>query len=71
MFVKFIISTVIERFSMSIVKLNQITESLWHSDYTDNPVNQSKLEASARGRCKARENVCERIKIGLVLVLIT
>jgi len=56
---------------MSIVKLNQITESLWHSDYTDNPVNQSKLEASARGRCKARENVCERIKIGLVLVLIT
>ena len=36
----------------------------------DNPENQSKLEQNARSRRKARENVCERITIGFVLLLI-
>ena len=31
---------------------------------TDNPVNQSNLDANTRGWCEARENVRERVTIG-------
>ena len=31
---------------------------------TNNPVNQSKLEANTCSRREARENVCERVMIG-------
>ncbi len=32
---------------------------------TDNPVNQSKLKANTCSRHEARENVCERVTVGL------
>ena len=54
----------LERFSIECRKAKP-TLSLWPiTKDTHNPVNQSKLEANACSRHKARENVCERVIIG-------
>ena len=74
MLVKFIIYTVIERFSIECRKTK--TKFLTHSDMsqiirTDNPMNKSKLQASTCGRSKsAGKCVQSESRLGLVLVLI-
>jgi len=54
----------IEQFSVACRKTKPKVITLADHKDTENPVNQSKLEANTRSRCKARENVCERVTIG-------
>ena len=62
-----------ERFSIVYrkTKTKDTNKPLWPiTKDTDNPVNQSKLEANTCSRYEARENVHERVTIGFVLLLI-
>ena len=56
-------------FRLNVVKKPFIQNQSNHSTYpitkdTDNPVNQSRFEASTCNRRKARENVCEQVTNG-------
>ena len=60
----------VERLSFECRETKTKVITLANRKVPDNPVNQSKLEASTCSRHKARGNVRERVMIGLVLLLI-
>ena len=58
------------RFSIACLKTKTNVITLTYHKRPKNIRNQSELEADTCNRCQARENVCEQVTVGFLLLLI-